>query len=119
MSLYKKNLGKIGEQTACNYLQNNGFKIIKRNFQTRFGEIDIIAEKNNTLYFIEVKTRSNLDKGAPYEAVNKYKIIHVKKAANYFNVLNYKYKNYKMKIGVFSIITNNNENIINFYDDLI
>lgn len=115
---HNKNLGKIGEEKACIYLQKNGFNIIKKNFQTKLGEIDIIALKNNTLYFIEVKTRSNLNKGYPYEAVNKYKINHIKKAS-YFFVLNSEYKDYKMKIGVISIIIDNNKDIINFFDDLI
>lgn len=118
MSLYKKNLGKIGEKIAASYLENNGFSIIKKNFQTKFGEIDIIAKKQNTLFFVEVKTRSNLNKGAPYEAINKNKIFHIKKVADFFIILNSKYKDYKMKIAVISIVTNNNENVINFYDDL-
>ncbi len=118
MSLYKKNLGKIGENLASTYLQKNDFKILKKNFQTKFGEVDIIALKDKTLYFIEVKTRSNLKKGAPYEAVNKYKIDHIIKASNFF-ILKSKFKDYKMKIGVISIIINNEKQIINFYDDLM
>ncbi|MCX7956094.1 MAG: YraN family protein [Patescibacteria group bacterium] len=117
MTFYKKNFGKIGEEKACQYLQNHDFKIIKKNFRTKWGEIDIIALKDKILYFIEVKTRSNINKGYPYEAVKKYKINHIKKTS-YFFILNSKYKDYKMKIGVISIVLENNNEIINFFDDL-
>ena len=53
--------GDIAEQKAVIFLSENGFKIIEQNFYSRFGEIDIIALKNDTLHFIEVKS------GADYE----------------------------------------------------
>ena len=53
--------GDIAEQKAVIFLSENGFKIIEKNFYSRFGEIDIIASKNDTLHFIEVKS------GADYE----------------------------------------------------
>lgn len=109
--------GFLGEKIASNFLKNNHFLILKKNFRTKFGEIDIIAKKNNTLYFIEVKTRHNLDKGQPYEAVNKYKIQHIKKAA-YIYLLKTSLKDFKLKIGVISILLENEKPIIKFYDDL-
>ncbi|SFV74690.1 Predicted endonuclease distantly related to archaeal Holliday junction resolvase [hydrothermal vent metagenome] len=48
--------GNKAEERACAFLEENGFFIIKRNFYSRFGEIDIIAKKSNLLYFIEVKS---------------------------------------------------------------
>ena len=53
----KKQIGKIGEDMACNYLLQNNYKIIDRNFHCRQGEIDIIAVDNTTkeMVFIEVK----------------------------------------------------------------
>lgn len=118
MSQYPKNLGKIGEEKASLYLKNNGFFILKKNFRGYGGEVDIIAKKNKTIYFVEVKTRSNLNKGYPYEAVNKYKINHLKKAANFF-ILKSSYKEYKLKMAVISIILKNNQEEIKFYDDLV
>ena len=58
------------------YLENNYYQIIEKNFYCRFGEIDIIAidKKENELVFIEVKTRTNLLYGIPIEAVNYNKI---------------------------------------------
>ncbi|MCR6594423.1 YraN family protein [Campylobacter insulaenigrae] len=49
-------LGIEGENLACIYLKNLGFEILERNFSSKFGEIDIIAIKNEILHFIEVKT---------------------------------------------------------------
>jgi putative endonuclease len=48
--------GNIAEQRACSFLYDNGFTIIEQNFYSRFGEIDIIATKDNVLHFVEVKS---------------------------------------------------------------
>ncbi len=56
---YKKETGNSGEEKACNYLIKNGYSIIQRNYRTRRGEVDIIAEKGNVLVFVEVKTLPN------------------------------------------------------------
>ncbi len=107
MSLYKKNLGKIGEKLALEYLQKKNFKILMRNFHCRFSEIDIIARKDNKLSFVEVKTRLGIEKGCPYEAVNLRKLKHLKLAANYFLLKN-KIRDCKLSIDVVSIVLNKN-----------
>lgn len=103
MTLYKKHFGKKGEEIAVDYLTDNGFKILEKNFRSKFGEIDIIAQKGQKLFFVEVKTRSNLRQGMPYEAVNKHKIHQIKKAATYF-LLENDFKDYKYAISVISIL---------------
>lgn len=55
--------GNIGEEKASIFLENNGFEIIDRNFYSKYGEIDIIASKDNVIHFIEVKC------GDSFEAV--------------------------------------------------
>lgn len=82
--MIKKKLGKLGEQIATEYLEKNNYKIIKRNFYCRQGEIDIIAKDNDEIVFVEVKTRSSIDFGQPSEAVNSVKQKHMIKAAQYF-----------------------------------
>jgi putative endonuclease len=52
----KKEIGSLGEGIACNYLENKGYKVIERNYLKKFGEIDIIAQKDGVYYFVEVKT---------------------------------------------------------------
>ncbi|OGK52535.1 hypothetical protein A2970_01120 [Candidatus Roizmanbacteria bacterium RIFCSPLOWO2_01_FULL_44_13] len=115
MSLYRKKTGNQGELDATVYLKGQGFSIIQKNYRTRFGEIDIVAEKNKTLYFIEVKTRSNDSKGKPYESINFYKLTHLKRASDMFLLQN-NYKNYKLKLALISILRDRGE--ISFFDDL-
>ena len=52
----RKEVGAIGEKVAAEYLRRRGFSIRDRNFVRKTGELDIIAEKENTLHFVEVKT---------------------------------------------------------------
>ncbi|WP_334292123.1 YraN family protein [Alkalithermobacter thermoalcaliphilus] len=62
--------GKLGEKIANKYLLSKGFKILDKNYKTRYGEIDLIAQKKEKITFVEVKLRSNLNYGYPCEAVN-------------------------------------------------
>ena len=55
-SYTRKQVGKLGEDVACEYLRRHGFKIRDRNYVKKTGELDIIAEADDTLHFIEVKT---------------------------------------------------------------
>jgi putative endonuclease len=66
-------LGERGEKIAVDFLQKQGYRIIKKNYRTRLGEIDLIARDGDTLVFIEVKTRESLEYGNPYESVNNLK----------------------------------------------
>ncbi len=69
MSLSGKQLGRTGEKAAARFLKSRGYSLVEVNYQTRHFEIDIIAKDADTLCFIEVKTRSNLKKGLPREAI--------------------------------------------------
>jgi len=54
-------IGELGEDVACKHLTSNGFSILERNYTKKWGEIDIITQKDNVLYFIEVKSKSVSD----------------------------------------------------------
>jgi putative endonuclease len=69
----KNSLGHTGEQIACKALEEEGYRIIEKNFRCRQGEIDIIAEQKGILCFVEVKARSSEKFGLPEEAVQKWK----------------------------------------------
>ena len=84
MSNTTKNLGNTGENLAATFLENHGYKILEKNFRIRSAEIDIIAEKDNVIIFVEVKTRSNIRKGTPAEAVNIRKQKKIIEAASVF-----------------------------------
>ncbi|MDN3675549.1 YraN family protein [Flavobacterium branchiarum] len=75
-------LGKIGEELAVEYLQQNGYKILDTNWTFQKAEIDIIATKENILIIVEVKTRSSLEFGLPQDFVNPKKIQLLVKAVN-------------------------------------
>ena len=84
MSEAGKILGQRGEDCAANFLQNLGWKILERNFHIRGAEIDIIAENDGTIIFVEVKARSNIRHGFPVEAVDFRKQKRIIKAAEVF-----------------------------------
>lgn len=75
-------LGKIGEQLAVDFLIENGYTILERNWHFQKAEIDILANKNNILAVVEVKTRSSLDFGLPQDFVKPKKIQLLLKAVN-------------------------------------
>lgn len=75
---------KIGENKAVEYLDKKGYRIIRRNYRCRQGEIDIIAIDDNALCFIEVKTRSSLRHGLPCEAVSYGKLTHIRHVAGVY-----------------------------------
>lgn len=54
----KQIVGKIGEDYACDYLKSLGYKVVNRNYLKKWGEIDIVAEKNKKIHFVEVKSVS-------------------------------------------------------------
>ena len=66
-------LGRRGEEAAARFLEKRGFEILERNWTCSAGEADIIARDDDVLVFVEVKTRSNIDKGLPEEAVDRKK----------------------------------------------
>jgi len=74
-------LGARGEAMAEKYLQRVGYRILARNYRCRFGEIDLIAEEDGNLVFIEVKTRSGTGFGHPLEAVDRRKRGQLTRAA--------------------------------------
>jgi putative endonuclease len=70
-----KEIGKLGEDIGVKYLKNKGYKILDRNFEKRavflkFGEIDIIAQKDKIIIFCEVKTLSSEKRLSPEERVD-------------------------------------------------
>lgn len=83
-----KSRGSQGEDIASSFLTSKGYKIIARNFHSRFGEIDIIAIHNQILVFVEVKTRWSNRFGSPVEAVTPWKISKIKKTSEYYSSLN-------------------------------
>ena len=66
-------LGAWGEEKAARFLMDQGYHIIQRNYHSRYGEIDLIAEDEEYLIFVEVKLRRSVSHGLPEEAVTPVK----------------------------------------------
>lgn len=66
-------VGNLGEKIARKYLQKNKIKILKRNFRSPVGEIDLLARDKEDIVLVEVKTKSGTAFGHPTEMVNYYK----------------------------------------------
>lgn len=75
-------IGKQGEELANEFLRKNGYTILETNYRYRKAEIDIIAQKDQTLAIVEVKTRTSTDFGTPESFVNKKKINLILEATN-------------------------------------
>ena len=83
-----KKIGSRYEHAAADFLQDRGYKILERNFRCPAGEIDIIAREGEYLCFLEVKFRSEKDRGTPQEAVNGRKQRRISRAALYYMMKN-------------------------------
>lgn len=103
----KKTIGQEGEDIAADYLTENGFELIERNYRYGHGEIDIIVKdkSNNQLVFVEVKTRKNLEFGEPENAITKSKIKQLKKIAEAF-VYEKDYREVECRFDVVAVIWN-------------
>ncbi len=111
-NLYRKKLGKKGEEIAAKYLQQKGFIIIEKNFRRRYSEIDIVAKDRNTLVFVEVKTRIGNVYGLPEEAITPWKLHSLIRAAEYYLLL-YPHSTLAKRIDVVSIFFSTEESVQN------
>ena len=74
-------LGNRGEKATAKYLRRKGLRIVARQFETRWGERDLIARDGDTIVFVEVKTRRSGETSHPAEAVDRRKQTLLTKAA--------------------------------------
>lgn len=108
-------LGKKGEQLAVDYLLKNGYIIVERNYRFNKAEVDIIAQKKDTLAIIEVKTRSSIGYGNPQDFVkpkqikNLVKVVDEYVTANELDVL--------IRFDIIAIVKNGNNYSIEHLED--
>lgn len=96
---------RLGEDRACKYLKNLGFKILERNYRKTYGEIDIIAIDKDVLAFIEVKTRTSNLFGSPLESITQWKLRSLVKTAQYYKMTHHNLPE-SLRIDAVSIILN-------------
>ncbi|MGK7389198.1 MAG: YraN family protein [Candidatus Cyclobacteriaceae bacterium M2_1C_046] len=78
------NTGKEGEKLAAEYMIGKGYEILEENFRYKRGEIDLIAQKDQLLVFVEVKARTNVGYGHPEESVDNKKAEMIIKTADQY-----------------------------------
>src|SRR3990167_5252247 len=78
MSTY---IGRSAEDAAAGFLHQKGFEILSQNWRTRWCEIDIVAQKDNVIHFVEVKFRSSPTAGSGLDYITPSKIKQLKRAA--------------------------------------
>ncbi len=119
MTTYNKDIGKLGEKYASDFLRSKGYIILENNFHTHWGEIDLIAKKDKKIYFIEVKTRVGESKGKPYEAVDFIKVKHLMRPIQLY-LLKKNLKDYKLSLDVISVVLNADRSVkeIKYYKDV-
>ena len=83
-SCNKVDLGRKGEDLAEQYLIDKGYRILQRNEQVGHSDIDILAREGETLIFVEVRTKSNGNRGLPEETLNRAKLKQMRKTAEVY-----------------------------------
>lgn len=110
-----KSLGNFGEKIAVQYLEEKGYKILEKNFYTRYSEIDLICEKDEIITFVEVKTRTSLDFGFPEDSVGRHKIQSLLRAITKYMIN----KNQPWQIDVLSILLQDGDADIKHFENCI
>ena len=117
-NFYKKLLGRIGENKAEKHLKSIGYKILEKNFTTDIGEIDLVAKDGEYIVFVEVKTRTNSNYGAPIDAITYLKRKHMLKTIKYYLFLN-KLENNFIRIDVIEIYNKNNKYFVHHIKNIV
>jgi putative endonuclease len=80
----RQGLGRTGERLAADALMHKGYRILERNFRRRHGEIDLVAEDEHDLIFVEVKARRGTSYGLPEDALTFFKRRKLLELASYY-----------------------------------
>ena len=125
--MWNKEIGKIGEDIACMFLVKQGYTILDRNFLKKYGEIDIVAMKDNVHCFIEVKTVScesihmkiKNDRHRPEDNVHPYKAKRLRRVIQVYLIQKRVYNDWKFH--VITVLYDNvrKESKVDLLEDLI
>ncbi|MCM8814494.1 MAG: YraN family protein [Candidatus Omnitrophica bacterium] len=102
-----KEKGSEGEEIAVRFLKANGYRILDRNYRTKYGEIDIVAQKKKCIVFVEVKTRLSNEFGSPAEAVDERKLFRIASVANQY-IQKERLDDFSFRFEVVSVTKQNN-----------
>lgn len=108
MSKSHRHIGNKAENLACEFLEQEGWEILDRNYYSGHSEIDIIAKDGIFTVFLEVKMRSSTQFGQPFEQVTEAKVEHIFKAAEAWAV-EHEMHNSPMRFDVIGILKRKNK----------
>lgn len=111
----KQFLGKKGEEIAENYLLENSYLILEKNWRYQKAEIDLIVQKGDFIVFVEVKTRSSIDFGNPEDFVSEKQQKRIINAAHEYLIQ--KDTDHEARFDIIAIVKQGNEYIIEHIDD--
>ena len=108
-------LGQLGEQLAIDHLVNQGYEIREKNWRFQKAEVDIIAQKDNTLAVVEVKTRSSKVFGEPQDFIKKQKIRLLTNAIDHY--VQTEDLNVEVRFDVIGIVSNEFQTTLTHLED--
>lgn len=95
--------GLYAEDLALRFLENNGLRLLTRNYEIKGGEIDLIMQADDTLVFVEVRARENFDEIHPFETVTKPKQARIMSTAKHFLTFNNRYDRQPCRFDVVAV----------------
>lgn len=122
MKQLNKILGKIGEEIAVKFLEEKDYRVLERNYRTKFGEIDLICFKNGVLVFVEVKLKQGEEFGTPEEMIDNKKLSQIQRMANLYLVDNpkasKKHESYSIDAVCIVLTSSGDVERINHYENI-
>lgn len=106
--------GREAEKAVANFLRKNGYKILDTNWKTSWCEIDIVAQKDQTIHFVEVKYRRSESQGSGFEYVHSKKLKQMERAANSWVLI----KNWPGEYVLSAAEVTGLENDVNFIEEI-
>lgn len=107
----RKRTGRLGEEAAASYLRRKGYQILARNWLTRWGELDIVAQENRDLVFVEVRSTRGLRYGYGFQSVDFKKQQKVRRLALQYLKLHH-LENCSIRFDVISVLINHENEVI-------
>jgi len=111
-----KYTGTKGEEMAAEFLIQNGYKIVERNWRFKHWEVDIIASKGNCMHFFEIKTRTSDMYGHPEESISRKKMTNLRNAVEEYQYMHPEWKYVQFNVLAIKMFFNKPVEIMLFED---
>ncbi len=116
----RRSIGRLGEISAADYLEKNGYSIYARNWRSPYGEVDLIAIQDGAFVFVEVKTRSSTSLGPPEISITPRKAQHMREAAEcYFQLHPEVTADWRIDLITVQLTGGNNSPVIDHFENAI